>query len=350
MVFSDLFATELSVPGYERVVRFQCTSAGLDAIIAVHNTTLGVALGGTRAFPFESFDDALKDVLRLSKGMTYKAALAGTHTGGGKSVIILKPGTQVIEESLLQAFAEAVNQFEGRYICAEDVGIGLREVNIIKKYTSYVAGLPGKSGDPSIFTARGVFQSIRAAATTLWGSPSLNGKKIAIQGLGHVGMHLAAFLFWEGVDLIVADLRREVVDFAQHTYGASVVSPEELFEKECDILAPCALGSSINIKNIPNLLCKAVVGAANNQLENDQCAQLLKDKNILYIPDYLSNAGGLINVAIELLPNGYDPVFSQKRVNNLFESIKDLLNDSLEHDILPLEAANKKVSKILGIE
>jgi leucine dehydrogenase len=314
---------EILVNGYEKVVEVKNEEAGLHAIIAIHNTALGPALGGTRIYPYSTFEDALADVLRLSKGMTSKSALAETGMGGGKSVIIANPKTQKTE-NLLLAFAEAVQSLNGQYICAEDSGSTAEDMLVIRKGTPYVAGLPtpSSSGDPGRFTAWGMLKGLKAVAKKLWGSESLKGRKIAIQGLGSVGARLAEFLFWEEAKLILSDIDEAKVARLTGLYKAQSVSPNEILFVECDILSPCAFGAVINESTIPKLHCKAIAGAANNQLlnvENDGLA--LFNKGILYAPDFIINAGGVINAALELEEDLYNPQQAIEKTNRLYDTL-----------------------------
>lgn len=317
---AEMVVNEIKVEGYERVVEVINEPAGLHAIIALHDTTLGPALGGIRAYPYATFDDALKDVLRLAKGMTYKASVAETGTGGGKSVIICDSRKPKPEELLL-AFAEAVNMFEGHYICAEDVGMHTDDLAIVRKGTHYAVGLPHpkSSGDPSCFTAYGGFLGVRAVAKKLWGIDSLKGRTVAIQGLGSVGMRLADQLFWDGAKLIVTDVDKAAVKRAVREYAAVAVAPDDIYSASCDIFAPCALGGILNPDTIPLLRCKGVAGLANNQLLTDADGQALMNRGILYSPDYVINSGGLLNVCVELYKDGYNPFIAREHVERIYD-------------------------------
>ena len=296
---------EIIIPGFEKVIEGQDPARGLHCFIAIHNSRLGPSLGGTRIHAYSSPDDALNDVLRLAKAMTYKSAVAEDGLGGGKSVIIADPNKGKTPE-LLHAFAEVLDSLQGKYIAAEDVGSTISDMALIRQKTPYVAALSTdtSSGDPSRFTAWGVFRGIQAVSKKLWHSKSLKGRKIAIEGLGNVGGKLANLLFWEGAELIVCDINEKVIHQAAHDYAAKVIAPEEFCRIECDILAPCAMGGTINSKTIPQLRCQAIAGAANNQLENPKIGQELLEKNILYAPDYIINSGGIINAAAELMNAG----------------------------------------------
>lgn len=311
---------EIAVEGYKKVIEAVDTEAKLHSFIAIHDTTLGPALGGMRVYPYSSTADALNDVLRLAKGMTYKSALAECGLGGGKSVIIADPHTDKTDE-LLMAFGEVVNSLKGEYITAEDVGSTPEDMMIVHKKTPYISALPTdqSSGDPSPYTAWGVFKGMQAVAYKLWGTPSLRGKTVLIQGLGHVGSKLAALLFWDGAELILSDIEKAQMHTLAHRYGARTVEPRRVFEVECDIFCPCAMGGIINDKTLPLLKCKAIAGSANNQLEKPIHGVRLMERGILYAPDFVINAGGLLNVTTELDPHGYDPKAARDRVDRLYD-------------------------------
>lgn len=332
---------ELAVEGYERVIEAIDSDRGLHAFIAVHNTRMGPALGGTRIYPYASREDALKDVLRLSRGMTFKSAIAEIGLGGGKSVIIADPHTQKTPE-LLAAFAEAVHSLDGLYVCAEDVGTTTDDMAIILESTPYVAALETNesSGDPSPFTAWGVFRGMQAVALRLWNTTSLRGKRIAIQGLGKVGRRLGEFLFWHGARLIVCDLDAKACREFAHEFGAEVVDPEDFFATPCDILAPCAMGGIINDETIPQLRCAAIAGAANNQLAEPRHGQQLMDRGILYAPDYVINGGGIINAAAEFDSDGYHPIRVRRQVDHIFDTLMDIFNRSDAQQLPTEQTAN----------
>ena len=276
--YLDFVFEKLYIDGYEVVYKITNNKTDLLAIISLHDTTLGRALGGTRIATYKNFDEALTDALRLSKGMTYKAAMAEVGLGGGKSVIALKDMKDK-NETLLRSFGEAVNILEGKYICAEDMGCTPKDVLVIRERTKYVVGLPHEksSGNPSKFTAWGVFQGILATLKKLYGSKNIKGKKIAIQGLGSVAHYLIEHLFWHGADLIISDIdETKLKKFAK---AAKIVKSDDIYKQECDIFVPCAIGGIINDKTINELKCKAICGAANNQLLEDRHADILREKN-----------------------------------------------------------------------
>ena len=323
LVSEDLLVLEeVHVLEYERVVKISDKDSGLRAIICIHNTTLGPALGGTRIYPYSSWEDALYDVKRLAKGMTYKSALAQTGLGGGKSVILADPKKEKTKERL-RAFGRAVHLLGGGYICAEDVGSSTEDMEFIREETPYVVGLARStsSGDPSPFTAWGTLRGIQAALKSIYGCESIQGKTVAIQGLGHVGAKLAELLFWMGAKLIVADIDSKRATEIGKNFSAAVCSSEEIYTAVCDVFAPCALGGILNAKTIPTLRCKAVAGCANNQLGQDSDAEVLLARNILYAPDFVINAGGLINVTQELEASGYVAETSRKKVDAIFDQL-----------------------------
>jgi leucine dehydrogenase len=303
-------------------------ATGLRAIVAIHSTVLGPSLGGTRFYPYSSEQTALVDVLRLSQGMTYKAAVAGLSQGGGKAVIIGDP-SHLASPGLFRAYGRFVDGLAGRYITAEDVGTTVENMEIVATQTSFVSGLPiseGGSGDPSPATARGVVASIRAVSDHLWGTDQLNGRKVAIKGVGKVGMALAAMLFAEGVQLAVADVNDRATALASRMFGAQVVGVDEIHRTECDVFAPCALGADLRESTIPELSCAAVIGSANNQLATGADADRLSARGILYAPDFVVNAGGIINIAAEA--GGYSAEKADRMVDKIFDNLTEVLQAS----------------------
>ncbi|ANH78717.1 Glu/Leu/Phe/Val dehydrogenase family protein [Candidatus Chlamydia sanziniae] len=314
---------ELKVADYERVIEVSCLEARLHAIIAIHQTAVGPALGGVRAFLYNSFDDACSDVLRLAKGMTYKAVISNTGTGGGKSVIILSKDAPYLTDEMLQAFGQAVNALEGKYICALDLGVSIEAVATIAKETSYICGLPEISGNPSIYTTHGLFLCMQETAQKLWGCPSLRGRKIAIEGIGSVGKRLLQTLFFSGAELYISDIAESTLKTAAHLYGATVVPVEELPTMECDIFSPCARGNTVRLDNVFDFHCQAIVGAANNQLEDSSLGAILHERGIFYAPDYLVNAGGLINV-VSAVGQPYAPKATRAKIEQLPHILRNL--------------------------
>ena len=318
--------TEMSTYRHEKVLFVNNEKAGLKAIIAVHNTNLGPAIGGCRLWPYESYDAALFDVLRLSRGMSHKNAVAGLPHGGGKGVIIADPSQKT--EAMFEAFAEAVENLGGQYITAEDVNTTCDDAMIMLRKTKHLCGLPMNSGDPSPFTARGVGQGIKATAKVALGSDNLEGLTIAVQGLGKVGYDLCRLLHESGAKLIVANRsNKEIAQRAADEFGAIVVPTEQIVAQQCDIFSPNAMGAILNPANIAALNCKAVAGGANNQILDDASGLALKARGIYYAPDFVINGGGVINAAAEVDgPYNKDAVLA--KVDNIYNSIEHILTES----------------------
>jgi len=284
--------------GHEQVVFCHDPASGLKAVIAIHNTNLGPALGGCRMWPYASEAEAVTDALRLSRGMTYKSALAGLSFGGGKSVILGDPRADK-SEALFRAMGRCVESLGGRYTVAEDVGISVPDVEIMAKETKFVAGTSKGAGDPSPATAYGVYMGIKAAAKHRLGVDSLSGLRVAVQGVGHVGYYLCSHLAAEGAELLVADIAPDSLERVQREFDAHVVAPEAIATSAVDIYAPCALGATLNDETLPKLQAKIVAGSANNQLAEARHGEDLRQRGILYAPDYVINAGGVIVISHE---------------------------------------------------
>lgn len=325
---------------HEQLIFCSDEKAGLRAIIGIHDTTLGPALGGTRMWTYASDMEALKDVLRLSRGMTYKAAVAGLNLGGGKAVIIGDPRKQKTE-ALFRTYGRFVEGIGGRYITAEDVGTSVQDMEWIHMETKYVTGVAGRggSGDPSPFTAYGVYHGIKACAKFQYGNDSLAGKNIAIQGAGNVAQHVAEHLANEGAKLTITDIYEDKARRICDATGATYVEPEAIYDVECDIFSPSALGAIINDDTISRLKCSIVAGGANNQLaKEDVHAQALADRGILYAPDYVINAGGLMNVASEI--DGYDKNRVLTKAEGIYDILLNIFKKAQDNNILPHEASN----------
>ena len=292
---------------HEQLVFCNDKETGLKAIIAIHDTTLGPALGGTRMWNYDCDNDAIIDVLRLSRGMTFKAAITGLSLGGGKAVIIGDSSTQKTE-ALMRKFGEYVNSLGGKYITAEDVGMSASDMVQVKKETDFVTGIPvemGGGGDPSPVTAFGVYMGMKASAKHKWGSDNLKAKKILVQGVGHVGENLVKYLSEEGAEVLINDINLANLKQVSELYNCQTIEGNLIYDLDVEIYSPCALGATINDTTIEQFKCEIVAGAANNQLQDeDKHANMLQEKGILYAPDFLINAGGLINVYSEI--NGYD--------------------------------------------
>jgi len=331
----------MELHGHEQVVFCSDPQSGLRAIIAIHNTTLGPALGGLRMWPYKSDNAAKEDVLRLSQGMTYKAAIAGLNLGGGKAVII-GDARRMKSEALFRSFGRFVEGLGGRYITAEDVGTTVADMEWVRQETKFVAGLVSRngSGDPSPLTAYGVYHGMKAAAKKVFGTDSLQHRCVAVQGAGNVASHLVGHLAHEGAKVIVTDIYEEKVQHLVAQYGAEAVAPEAIYDADCDIFAPSALGGSLNDTTIPRLNARIIAGPANNQLDDPmRHAAELKDRGILYVPDYVINAGGLINVALEL--EGYSRERALAQTENIYHIVENILNVSEHQNILTVEASNK---------
>jgi leucine dehydrogenase len=334
----------LQAEDYEQIVFCQDQASGLKAIIAIHDTTLGPALGGLRMWNYASEEEALTDVLRLAKGMTYKNAAAGLNLGGGKAVIIGNAKTDK-SEALFRAFGRYVQSLSGRYITAEDVNTSVADMDFIHMETDYVTGVSpafGSSGNPSPVTAYGVYRGMKAAAKWKFGSDSLAGKTVAVQGVGNVAYNLCRHLHEEGAHLVVTDINEEALKRAETDFGATVVKPDEIYAVDCDIFAPCALGAIINDKTIPLLKAQIVAGAANNQLAEDRHGDVLEERGILYAPDFVINAGGVINVADEL--EGYNRERAMKKVELIYDNMQRVF-EIAERDGVPTHVAAEKMAE-----
>lgn len=326
---------------YEQLVFCQDKASGLKAIICIHDTTLGPALGGTRMWNYQTEEEAIRDVMRLARGMTYKNAAAGLNIGGGKAVILGDSRTEKSEE-LFRALGRFVQALGGRYITAEDVGTNVQDMDWVRLETQFVTGISssyGSSGDPSPMTARGVWCGMKAAAKEVYGSANLSGKTIAVQGLGHVGHYLVQHLSKEGARLIVTDIHSDTVRQVVNETGAVAVSPEEIYGVECDIYAPCALGAVINDLTISQLKCRIVAGAANNVLAEEKHGDQLHELGILYAPDYVINAGGVINVADEL--EGYNYERALKKVEGIYDNLAKVIAIAKRDQIPTYRAADR---------
>lgn len=332
-----LFDT-LAEMGHEEIVMCSDPSIGYRGILAVHSTKLGPALGGTRFWQYASDDEAIIDALRLSRGMTYKNAVAGLHLGGGKSIIIGDNKTKD-RERIFRAHGRFVESLGGRYITAEDVGTSTRDMDYVQMETRHVAGLAGKSGDPSPVTAHGVFRAVQASANRKWGSDSLEGKTIAIQGAGSVGSYLAKELHEAGAKLIVSEIDPAKSAKVAKATGARIVNDDEIFSVQADIFSPCALGGIINDKTIPMLKVEIVAGGANNQLLEERHGDELQRRGILYAPDYVANAGGVINVYGEVA--GWNAQKALDKADDIYDTILKVFDIAEAQKIPTYEAADR---------
>lgn len=341
--------------GHEQVVFCHDPHSGLNAIIAIHNTTLGPALGGTRLWNYNSHNDALIDSLRLSRGMTYKAAISGLNLGGGKAVIIADPSMK--SEALWRRYGKFVDSLNGKYITAEDVNTSARDMEYIAMETEHVTGVPeymGGSGDPSPFTAYGVFMGMKASAKKMWGTDNLSGKKVLVQGVGHVGQYLVGHLIEDGAKVYITDINDEKIKQAQDKFHTvEVVDGNTIFDLDIDIYAPCALGATVDTASINKMKCAVIAGAANNQLADENVhGPMLIEKGILYAPDFLINAGGLINVAAEL--EGYNRERVTKNVEKIYERTLAIFNlsetDKIHTQAAAMKIADKRLQDIANVK
>ncbi len=347
---TDLKITDIPVPGYERVVRGVDAKSGLHAIIAVHDTTLGPALGGLRMWPYASEEEALFDVKRLSRGMSFKSAVAHTGLGGGKAVIIGDP-KKLKSEALYLAMGRLVDSLGGKYITAEDVNTSVGDLEIIRRATKYVTGLErkdGGSGNPSPYTAYGVYLGIRAALGWVFGNDSPKGRTVAIQGTGAVGSALAKRLIDAGATVYGADRNHERLAQLAKELGVKPATEDEILSMKCDVFAPCALGAILHDQTIPKLQAPIVAGAANNLLLEPRHGKTLADRRILYAPDYVINAGGIINVSVEFHPGGYDEQVALGKIERIPQALKELWTMAKEEHIPPSDAADRLAERILA--
>ncbi|SHJ66371.1 leucine dehydrogenase [Anaerobranca californiensis DSM 14826] len=336
--------------GHEQLIFNQDKASGLKALIAIHDTTLGPALGGCRMWPYKTEEEAIYDVLRLSKGMTYKSAASGQDYGGGKSVIWGDPKKDK-SEAMFRAFGRFIDGFKGRFSTGTDVGTTYHDFIICRKETPYIGALPesyGGGGNSSIITAFGTWKGIKAVAKEAFGSDSLEGKVIAVQGLGKVGYYLVGYLIEDGAKVIGTDIVQEHIDKVLADYpGVTIVKPEEIYEVECDIFSPNALGAIINDETIPKLKCKAIAGAANNQLAEPRHGDKLHELGIVYGPDYVVNAGGLIQVADELEPGGYNKERAYGKAAGIYDMLLKIFEISRRDNIPTYKAADTLVHERL---
>jgi len=325
---------------HEQVVFCNDRASGLQAIIAIHNTVLGPALGGTRMWNYQNEMEALNDVLRLSRGMTYKAAISGLNLGGGKAVIIGDSYSQK-SEALFRRFGKFVDSLGGKYITAEDVGISPKDMEYVFMETDHVSGLPksmGGSGDPSPITAYGVYVGMKASAKYAWGDDSLSGKKVLVQGVGHVGEYLVEHLSKEGAEITITDINEQRVKDVADKYKTNVVMGDGIYDLDIDVYAPCALGATLNSNTLDRLKCKVVAGAANNQLEVGTVhGKMIKEKGMVYAPDFLINAGGLISVNSEVYKLSGER--TMEMTEKIYDSVLDILNHAEKENISTHDAA-----------
>jgi len=332
---------------YENLYFCQDQATGLKAVIALHDTTLGPATGGCRMWMYDREEDAIEDALRLARGMTYKYAAAGINLGGGKAVVIGNPKSQK-SEALFRALGRFINILNGRYITGEDVGTTLEDMEYIRMETPYVVTLPeylGGAGPISPYTAFGTIQALKAAHKYLYGTDSLAGKRVAVQGVGSVGYHVVELLAKEDASLVITDLDPEKARAVAGKFGAETVAPDKIYEVDCDIFSPCALGAIINDETIPLLKCKIVAGCANNQLKEPRHGDLLEAKGIFYVPDYIANAGGTVYDTDRLMYGQHNKERAAKNVARIYQTMEAVIKISKAENIPTYQAADRYAEK-----
>ncbi|MDD4244039.1 MAG: Glu/Leu/Phe/Val dehydrogenase [Bacilli bacterium] len=324
--------------GYEQLIYFYDKETGLKGVTCIHDTTLGPALGGTRLWNYATEDEAVEDVLRLARGMTYKNAVAGLNIGGGKTVLI-GDADKVKSEAYWRAFGRYVQSLNGRYITAEDVNTSPDDMEYVAMETNYIVGLTKTSGDPSPFTALGVYWGMRASCLEKFGSNDLKGRTVLVQGVGHVGYNLVKLLVNDGAKVYVSDIKQEKLDKVASDFPVTIVPTTDIFAFEYEIFAPCAMGAVVNDQTIPQFKFKIICGAANNVLKEERHGAELEKRGILYAPDYVINAGGVINVYQEIL--GYDPNEAKRKVEKIYGKVLDVFKIAKENNITPAKAADR---------
>ncbi|NPV70885.1 MAG: Glu/Leu/Phe/Val dehydrogenase [Firmicutes bacterium] len=344
---------EIGKYGHEQVAYCFDEVSGLKSIIAIHNTSLGPALGGCRMWPYGSEEEAVEDVLRLSRAMTYKNSIMGLDLGGGKAVIIGDPRKDKTE-ALFRAFGKFVQSLGGRYITAEDVGVGERDMAVVATETGFVAGRPEVSGDPSPATAWGVLHGMKACCRVVFGDDSLAGRKVAVQGAGHVGRHLIRHLVEEEAEVVVTDIFEDAVESVVTGFNVRAVDPQDIYDVECDVFSPCALGGVINDGTIPRLRCRIVAGAANNQLAESHHGEELARAGILYAPDFVMNGGGVTNCAAELRRGSYNRKETFERISRIYDILLRVFETARARGIAPHRAAEQlaeeRINTLSGIK
>lgn len=338
--------------GHEQVAFFHYPEVGLKVIVAIHNTVLGPSLGGCRMRIYEDEAKALDDALRLSEGMTYKSSIAGLDLGGGKSCIIADPAMKTGRRELFLKFAECLNNLNGRYITAEDMGTSVADVMTMREITKFAAGFAsesGGSGDPSPWTARGVFGTIRAVCEKQYGTADLSKRKIALQGVGHVGMYLLELLRDAKAHVIISDTNAAYVERAKSDFGAEVVAVEKIYDVDCDVYAPCAAGQTVNHDTLKRMKCKVIAGAANNQLIDSSVYSLIEEKQIVYCPDFVINAGGVISVGGEYNKGGWKKDWVEGKVSNIASTTLKVLSEAERRkkfpEVVALELARERIQQ-----
>lgn len=324
--------------GHETVVYFNFPEVGLRAIVGIHSTVLGPALGGCRMRPYKSEDEALDDVMRLSEGMTYKSAVAGMNLGGGKACVIADPKVTQGREAIFKKFGECINQLQGAYVTAEDMGTNVADMTAVRSVSRHVTGVDpkiGGGGDPSPWTARGVFDSMQSASDLRFGTRELAGRRVALQGVGHVGSYVLKLLSDAGAVVTVCDTNEIAARQIAKQYGIAVVPPDGIYDVPCDIFSPCAVGQTINERTITRLNCAIIAGAANNQLSDQAVYSQIMKRGILYCPDFVINCGGVICVGAELNPGGWKEDWVTEKVSKIGTTIRNVLEQSEKQQRFP---------------
>lgn len=336
--------------GHEQVSYFYLPHVGLKAIIGIHSTVLGPALGGCRMRLYTDESQALDDVLRLSEGMTFKNSLADLDLGGGKSVLVVDPALTKGRKELFRAFGECLNSLAGRYITAEDMGTSVEDVMTIKEVSPHVAGTDpnrGGGGDPSPWTARGVFHGITAACERVYGSKDLTGKRVALQGVGHVGMYLLEYLVKGGAKVTVCDTVDAAVETARSRFGVEAVQPDAIYDVDADIYSPNAIGQTVRQDTLKRLSCKIIAGGANNQLVDSTLYPIIEERGMLYCPDFVINAGGVINVGAEYVPGGWKEAWVREKVDRIYHTTNRVLDEAQKRkkftEVVALELARERI-------
>ncbi len=343
---------EASKRGHEEVAFFNFPSVGLRAIVAIHNTALGPALGGCRMRMYDSEDQAIDDAMRLAEGMTYKSSMAGLDLGGGKSVVIADPAMKEGREALFQQFAHCLNRLNGCYITAEDMGTSVSDIMVMRAITKFAAGFApeqGGGGDPSPWTARGVFYAIQAACERRYGSKDLSSKHVTVQGVGHVGLYLVEMLKQAGAKVTCSDTNRVALQRAKQDLGAEIVELDKIYDVACDIYSPCAIGQTVNPITLKRLHCDIIAGAANNQLSDASTHPLILEKKIMYCPDFVINSGGVISVGAEYVPGGWKEQWVKDKVNQISATMQRVLDESEKRkkftEVVAIELAKERVAE-----
>jgi leucine dehydrogenase len=351
---SQLVLEQCATRGHEQVCFFNYPDVGLKLIVAIHDTTCGPSLGGCRMRLYQSEAQALDDVMRLSEGMTYKSALAELPLGGGKSCVVADPAMTTGREALFTRLGECLNHLAGRYVTAEDMGTSVADMNVVRKVSRFVVGTDpnsGGAGDPSPWTALGVFNAIRAAIERSFPrDPHVSAKHVVVQGVGHVGMYLVENLVKAGARVTVCDTNSGLTETAVARFGVSVVSPDKVYDVPCDVFAPCAIGQTVNRDTLARLSCKIIAGAANNQLSDTSVYAILRERGILYCPDFAINSGGVICVGAELAEGGPSIPWIQSKVAGIYNTTAKVLDESArsgrDPEVVAIELAKERIAAV----